>query len=278
MVLAAAPSVSGGVRACHDPAVLLQKRCRRPGPGRITPTLWLPAGPCSRMTKCQVVLALPVRAPEPDPPVLSLRKEAADIWAAAGAQKPTLGRGRAVPAEKSRSLPFSFCPPAPPHPRFLSGQAGRCADSQRRASWKEHTARPDHGPRSRPHGHGTDAGAGAGRAWGVLGSALSTAVGASFSPGPGPLDRPRSCNVNSWKKHFCSDPARGLAGFTLSAPALPFPLWPVAGGDPGSPEPLPQPWGRPGSSQVPADAAPGKASRNTSGNSFQAYNFSSSSI
>lgn len=116
LVLAAAPSVSGDVRACHDPAVLLQKRCRRPGPGRITPTLWLPAGPCSRMTKCQVVLALPVRAPEPDPPVLSLRKEAADIWAAAGAQKPTLGRGRAVPAEKSRSLPFSFCPPRPPPP------------------------------------------------------------------------------------------------------------------------------------------------------------------
>lgn len=66
--------------------------------------VWLPAEACRGMTKCQVVLTLPVLVPKLDTLVVSLRREAANIWMAAGAQKPHSGKGLSCP--RGEYLPF----------------------------------------------------------------------------------------------------------------------------------------------------------------------------
>lgn len=73
--------------------------------------VWLPAEACRGMTKCQVVLTLPVLVPKLDTLVVSLRREAANIWMAAGAQKPHSGKGLVVPVENICLFSISFCLP-----------------------------------------------------------------------------------------------------------------------------------------------------------------------
>lgn len=144
---------------------------------------------------CQVVRTLPGLVPKLSPLVVSLRKEAANIWVAAGVQKPHPREGGLVPGESA--MPFSVpgCLPGSPAP----GRGGE-------TSGEAPTASTSQTPASR------------GGAGGAGGASLSL---------PGPVGTDSSCQVDSQKSHFCGL-SGGLAAWGPAEPPCPSRCGPAA--------------------------------------------------